>query len=265
MVVRRLLYTLSCAILPVVLLVLPFSSTDWGLAQQLLTYMRDLGPYAKHQCLVTHPQNAKEFAPGVVTEAQRCGFSSVDVFETPHHKDGWPFGPNYQFLNAANEVFNNPKYTGPWYFMEADNTPQHAGWLDRIQDEYVEGRKPFMGAVVPTRMRMGGGAEVAVGEHLVGTAIYPKLLARSSQLFSTIKYQKIPWDLYLQHEIMPQCTPTRSIQHIWNVQSARRRGDAVLCSPNNPISQPVPVRADALVVHGFKDGSLMKLRQEERV
>lgn len=223
--------------------------------------MKDLGPYDRHQCLVVHPENASQYAEGVADAAREC-FKDVDVFQTRNHKDGWPSGPNYQFQNAAYHVYENPKYVGSFYFFEADNTPQHPGWLDKLEEEYNLSGKAYMGAVVPTRAKQGG-QEIEYGAHLVGTGIYPKDAAKRSHLLGTLRSQIVPWDLYLQWEIVPHCHATDSIQHIWNVHCCKRRGTSIVCQPNHDLSQPVPIRKGALVVHGVKDGSLMRLLREK--
>jgi hypothetical protein len=99
---------------------------------------------------------------------------------------------------------------------------------------------------------------------MVGTGLYPKNFVTLCELFDTIRYTDLPWDVYVQWEVLPNCIETNSIQHIWNVQNARRKNKRITCDGVSEISQPVTVNEKALVVHGFKDGSLINLLREER-
>ena len=99
-------------------------------------------------------------------------------------------------------------------------------------------------------------------EHMVGTGIYPKNVPAGSLLLKTVVRCGVPWDVYMQYELTPHCHATQSIQHIWNVKNCRRENGQILCDPGSDLSRPVPIREDALVVHGVKDGSLIDLLGE---
>jgi hypothetical protein len=245
------------------IVVLPYSTKDWGNAVNVLHWIKELGAdLSRHQCLVIHAPDASEFEEGIVAAAREV-FPAVGTLTTSKNVDGWPRSGNALFVAAALEVLKNPGYEGPWYFFEPDNTPTRPDFLDKLVIEYNTGGKPCLGAVAPTRVITKDG-EAEHGRHMVGTGLYPKNFVTLCELFDTIRYTDLPWDVYVQWEVLPYCTETDSIQHIWNVQNARRKNKRITCDGVSEISQPVTVNEKALVVHGFKDGSLINLLREER-
>lgn len=238
------------------LLVLPYCANDAALAESLLEYLPDFGPYSNHQALLVRTPDA----PDLNEQAQGV-FPGAKTIIVDNAASGWPAGPNSMFAAAARHIAG-ADYPGAWYFFEPDNTPTVPGWLDRIQAEYWDAHKLFMGAVTPTRV-MRNGVEVIDGEHMVGSGVFPKLTADLT-LFETLRHSRAPFDVYLQWEILPNCHPTDLIQHVWNTKRCRRRGRGIWAEPGHDLAQPAQLRhRQAVVVHGVKDGSLMKLLRPE--
>lgn len=238
------------------LLVLPYCQRDFGLARKLLEHIKPLGPYDKHQLLLAYPKDYKS----LLEQAKVCSFSEVRVLEIPTPAEGWPAGPNTMFVAVAKALKETKE---PWYFFEPDSTPTRPGWLDRLEAVYFEAHRPFMGAVVPTRV-LRNGEEITDGEHMVGAGIYPANAADRIMLFPTIEHSHAPWDVYLQWEILPQCHKTIYIQHLWNTKQAKRVKGRITVKPGNDVALAGTVDPEALVVHGIKDGSLMELLREEQ-
>lgn len=244
------------------LVVLPYSHADASLALALLEHISRLGALPSHQCLLVHTPDGAEYEESLVTAGERC-FGEVRVLALEANFQGWPQGPNSLFQAAAIYCSTNPSVVGPWYFFEPDNTPTRSGWLDLLEAEYFSSGKACMGAVVPTRAFTRETHEaVTVDSHMVGSGIYPKDIPGSSLLFATIMRSGQPWDLYMQYEIVPNCHPTISIQHLWQTKNARREGTEIIVDAAHELSQPEPVRPEALVVHGIKDGSLIHLLRQ---
>jgi hypothetical protein len=242
------------------LLVLPFCARDVALVSTLLDYIQPLGPYDGHQALLLYPPDCEESLPELEAKAKNS-FETVTSHCADRHADGWPAGPNSMFQAAASYVAGSPGQ-GPWYFFEPDNTPTGPGWMDALLAEYYDAHKPFMGAVVPTRV-MRQGTEVIDGQHMVGTGIYPKNAA-DLLLFDTLRSTTAPFDVYLQWEIGPQCHETNLIQHVWNTKNCAWRGRSIIAKPANEIARQAQIKhKQAVVVHGVKDGSLMRLLGKE--
>lgn len=244
------------------LVVLPYCARDKALASTLLDYLPPLGPYDGHQALLLYTPDCKD-SLSEFEEKAKASFASVSSLCAERHADGWPAGPNSMFQIAAAHVAGS-EHQGAWYFFEPDNTPTVPGWLDRLQTEYFAAHKPFLGAVVPTRV-MRQGTEVIDGQHMVGSGIYPKNTA-DLLLFDTLRSTPHPFDVYMQWEILPQCHDSKLIQHVWNTKNCRRKGRTIFAEPGNVIAQRAALRhKQAAVVHGVKDGSLMALLRKEQL
>src|SRR5438067_1504871 len=71
-------------------------------------------------------------------------------------------GPNSSIRQFAWHFYL--RKLGAWCFWEPDAVPLKAGWLDRLEAEYQQGGKPFMGAKV----------NIGSIPHMTGNAIYPQ-------------------------------------------------------------------------------------------
>lgn len=239
--------------------VLPYGGRDGDLVLALLEHMDWLGPLAAHQCHVIHQPDGLPWRERIIAAATRT-FGRVSAESLDTDTPGWPQAGNALFSAAARAMSSTH-----WYFFEPDCTPLRVGWLDALEEELRASGKACLGAVVPTRyVNRETGEEVLIGDmHMVGAGIYPPNVPSGSLLFKSLLRCGQPWDLFMQHELTPYCHASESIQHIWNVRNCRRENGQILCDAGSPLSRPEPIREDALVVHGIKDGSLLRLLQAE--
>lgn len=246
------------------LLVIPVSKADAHLANDLVSLMKLLGPYSHHDLLVI---GAHEVSGDVnrVREALAPMFksSSAHLFMCP--VEGWPQGPNHYFRAAVSHIFERSTLNQPWYWFELDNTPLKPGWLDALQTEYNLSQAVYMGAKQATFYSDADGKLVINGYHMCGTAIYPKDFTDRSSLW---RFENgVAFDVWIQWEVLPQLHDTPLMQHNWKTIRYRRE-NGVIVSDNFDMPHPdlhtnKPITEQAVVCHGCKDGSLVKLLLED--
>jgi hypothetical protein len=248
------------------LLVLPFTSMDAKLALTQVKYLEYVGPYKAHEVLLLNPPSVNGFRDQI-REALGEQFSRIHTHDVGNLRPGWPSGCNQMFHTAAFHVANKIE-CDCWYFFEADNTPLKPNWLNTLSDEYKRSGRPFLGVLHPTYWVHGNNTPnrqlVQDGVHLVGTSIYPRNVMKYSKLFKTVLQAKIPWDVYLQWELIKHSAATNLMQHEWRtIRYKRDKKSGEICgerTPGNEIGfDPRPVSPDAVVHHGCKDGSLMHI------
>lgn len=244
------------------LLVIPVSEADAQMAEPVSAIIAAFGPYPLHDLLVT---GSHENAATINKLAADLGphFRSVDVNIFACPIKGWPKGPNYYFRSTVTYLFSRGMAKQPWYYFELDNTPLKAGWLDTLQTEYNLNNAVFMGAKQPTVYNdaANGNQLVVQGHHMCGTSIYPANFVEYSSLW---RFEEgIAWDVWIQWEVLPHLHESRAMQHNWKTINYRRKNGKIVSDnfdmPHPDLHTNDPVREEAVVCHGCKDGSLSRL------
>jgi hypothetical protein len=250
------------------LLVLPVSQADLKLATKLAGHMALLGNLGRHKLLVVGAYNTKEEATALKEQLAPL-FLSADLFVPDSECEiGWPQSANHLWARTV-RYLQSTANKDPWYWFEADNTPIREDWLDAVETEYNQCGKPFLGAIQVTRMldRRTGEFVKVDGEHVIGTCVYPGDFPKRSPLWSYVRIDDgpnvEPFDVYLRHEMRPQTAVSKLIHNNWRTKNYEIDGDGrIYCDPIDDKSVYGPVPADAAVVHGCKDGTLIEALQK---
>ncbi len=248
------------------LIVFPFSKNDLHLAVPLMVLIRNLGPYPRHDLLLAYSEElTKEERESVAVNARQCGWRTpAQAFTAQIPIQRWPDAPNAIFAQTASLIWGNPELRKPWLFMEPDCTPLKAGWADAIADEYNSDlRLPFLGFIDTTySVNNMTGEHVKTGEHLCGCAVYPPNLATFTQRHVNCIGA---FDHVIAPDIRPLARHSAIMQDNWSTGNYRQEGERILCDPVTlrialiGRSAVKPVQPGAVMVHGCKDGSLVKL------
>jgi len=105
------------------------------------------------------------------------------------------------------------------------------------------------------------------GEHVIGTCVYPADFHNRSLLWSYVRTDDgpnvEPFDVYLRHEMRPNTAVSKLIHNNWRTKNYEigPKGE-IYCDPIDDLSVYGPVPANAAVVHGCKDGSLIEALQK---
>jgi hypothetical protein len=171
--------------------------------------------------------------------------------------DGWPNAANHMFYESMLRILP----CDPVYWMEADCFPLKPNFFAALEYEYQQSKKPYMGVIEPSRWTIAG-KYVEKGKHMVGTGIYPSDFLTKCKRIHYLE-PNIPWDVYCEEEIVPECHDTPLIHHAWNTAKYRREGEQLVCEDHvtrpGKHSYARPVGRKAAVIHGAKDFSLYRL------
>lgn len=242
------------------LLVIPVSEADAHLVEPVSTLIVKFGGCALHDLLVVGSNENAVLVQDVAERLRPC-FKSTRTHTFVCNAKGWPKGPNAYFRSTVSYLFADGMMDQPWYFFELDNTPLKAGWLDALQTEYNLKNAVFMGAKHPTYYTDQDRKLVINGHHMAGTGIYPTDFVNRSSLW---RYEEgVAFDVWIQWEVLPLLTDTQLIQHNWQTGDYRMEEGQVVCDslnvPHPDLKFNHPLRSDAVVLHGCKDGSLAQL------
>ena len=191
-----------------ILVTIPLSAPDLGLAESLLRHISHLGPILNHAVLfvVDHGLNKEQYAP-LLNLAQSVFPAGGELIHTPiPMTPAYPQAHNFRFECAARHIAANRKV--PWLWLDPRCVPTRKGWLIELETEYFAHlrQKPFMGQLLTPATH--GTAQDLVSS----TAIYPaELPKRMTQRL--IAQRGTDWEKSCADLVVPLTHPTLLI---WN-------------------------------------------------
>lgn len=255
-------------------IVIPVSQSDAHLLNGVVDVIKALGGVQRHEILLLP---TRSFTNQAREAAERLKFScraiSVATWDSDNNTGTWPYPGNVMWQHAVIQVSKQEQAgnSSPWYFFELDNTPLVPGWADMIEANYAVSGCKFMGAVVPTRVKIGDNYTTdrfIPGQpenipHMVGTGVYPINVNAATQGLWKFPKHEVPWDIYLRYVMSRSLHGTHLIDHHWSTINYREVNGEIVCDndPKNPFGtdHSGKIKKDAVVVHGCKDGSLAKI------
>lgn len=256
------------------LLVIPFSASDKNLAPTVQEAFQAFPPGADHELLVIAYPNVRDEA--VVFQQSLSKYFRNTFLHVLHgdNQYGWPYAMNELFQAAALKAQHLLAQGGCWLWFEMDSTPTQPNWLTTLQTAYFadslaaqrEGRqmKRFMG-VRERALRTFNGELVAAeqaGTIMAAVGVYPPDFATSaSAIIKVIPTGNLPFYLSLQWYTAKSLQETPLIQNNKDTLNYRKEEGKIVSDSraNNPwnIHWNNPVRDEAILIHGCKDGSLL--------
>ncbi len=243
-------------------LVIPVSRADVALLPQFIELFAHLGG-SPNAPVIFSAAKSVSFEAHEAADRIRHLCPSVQVHKLEAEpRGGWPMACNMHFKQTVS-FLRATQNRNPWYWLELDNTLMRTGWADELWVEYQRSKKAFMGAVVPTRSEDPQTKRIsmtALSPHMVGTGIYPP----ASQYVHLVPIwnsgTSTAFDIFTRRNVNRSVHNTALIQHMWSTVNYREKDGEIICE-NGPDNQfgtdhAAPVRPDACVVHGCKDGSL---------
>jgi len=249
-------------------IIIPVSYNDADLLPKSAQVFLHLGQCKGHKLIVAPTENAEQEAHEFKDQVSAL-FDQAVVRPVKLNIKGWPIAPNRHFRAVCGMVKTDYP-DQPFWFFEPDCTPIRKGWLQRAVDTYQNGRKPFCGAIVPTRVTYENGRHGTEGEHMVGTGIYPPDMYDRSAFMQTLDLKHgfsplplEPFDVRIRMEVVPHAFNLPELQHNWRTINYKVENGHVVCDdhPDNPdhLSFAKPVADTTYIVHGCRDSSLADL------
>lgn len=223
--------------------VLPVCKKDMGLMLHNLKWQRELDVRKDYDCVLSLDGS---LTPDEIVDIESAAWDTFEWVETYVYptapRSSWPQAPNWAFQHTARHMKQGNR---PWFWMEADCVPLQPDWLDALNAEYFNCRKPMMGVVV---QGMG---------HCNGTAIYPPNFCDISR--KAMRCVDVAWDgemksdtIHLTHNV------PHLMCHVWGIKNGRAvpsGGDAAIFKNWSDVKRWVDLKA--VVFHRSKNETLI--------
>lgn len=229
------------------IVVVAFCGKDSHITLKNFQWQQQLSGKQPFDLVLAHDQHSEYMSEAIEEAAGQC-YRSMQKIKYSLRESNWPQAPNAVFQMMARHMQDLKR---PWLWMEPDAIPLKSNWLPSLQNEYLLGRRPFMGAIVP---QMG---------HMNGVGIYP---ANTPDLIPrAMRATHGAWDTDMREEMIDKChDASHLIQHCWGIVSG--------CA--NPHGGDLPHFRDesdlarwlipsAVLFHRCKDGSLIDQLQKK--
>jgi hypothetical protein len=227
-----------------VILVIAFCQKDKATTVRLANWLAELGGTSKHDLLLAFHEDT---TPDPIHEILKPHFNHVGGFKISDSETTYPAIANIMWHECVKTLAD--QFNVPWFWMEPDAVPLVPDWLDRIEDEYLAAKKPFMldRVVTPTR------------SHNSGVGVYPgRVRDYTIRLW---ELSNIPWDVFLAEEFTPFTHHTGLIHDkFYRVWEDPNSGPPVF-----PDAESLSIiEPGAVLFHRNKDGSLIDRLRESR-
>ena len=185
------------------------------------------------------------------------------IYPDPPEGMGWPEAPNHMFYSTAERLAEHHN-KDPWFWFEGDVFPLKSDFLTQIEEEYETVGKPYMGVINSSRYLKPDGNQFEQGRHMVGCGIYPPDFTTRCSRVHFIP-EKMPFDVWIEDEVIPDCHDTKLIFHAWNTGKYHLvDGELIGKDLKNTTGERHqyggrPVNHEAVLLHGEKTTSLFKL------
>ena len=191
------------------LVVLPFSRSDFSLAENLMNWLEELGRYEDNELLLVRDIKLTELECSRLYATARRVFKHVSSITTPFTlpDERWPVGPNWMFETTLRHIVSLKNPHVPWLWLEPDAVPMRESWLRDLESTYDRAKQPFMGQVVVP------GMECLPERMLSGVAIYPSDPRVLTSLLRIVVQNKArrAWDVASADLVVPMAHHTRLI------------------------------------------------------
>lgn len=229
-----------------IVVVFPVCQKDVAQAIEHSKWIASMRRRWEHKAIIAHDYSVH---PLQLTELKRyldACFETVEAFCYPVPPiPAYPQAANWAFQSVAHYMH---RQGCPWFWCEADGVVLSPDWLDRLQAEYDNCAKSFMGAVVP---HMG---------HCNGTMVYPSNAA--AKLVRAMSTLEGAFDMHAKDDMAEDrhdCS--HLICHVWTLVGR-------MAHPVGGGEPPVNITADelkawlpksAVYLHRIKDQSVLNL------
>lgn len=230
------------------IIVLPHFSGDLQLLIKNLGWYQELdGKLPCEVVLSSDTQTKNDEAAALAKQI----FKKVHLFKYDRIAETkWPHPQNHAFMSLAWHMYSKfPKQSFLW--IETDCVPLCPGWIQKIKECHIAGKKPFTGHWNATAPSVNGRIGV-----FNGSAVYPWNVSKYAPRAMTaalMEGNQPPWDVYCSPEVEPYLNKANHLfQHIWRDDAT---GEAYSFKNAEQVAQAI--RPGVVLFHRVKDGSLI--------
>lgn len=258
-------------------LVIPVSAHDQHRLSKFVDVLLKFGSLEEHPILF-HP--TPDAADITYKQAERLSLYRPEVIPTEKNfEHGAPVACGQHFASAV-RLLGNTGNRLPWLWMELDMLPVVPNWAGKLQREYNDRDRPFLGNVVPVPYWNAQEQKIEFksgDQMLMGCAIYPPGLDKDQRTFPLINSlakpfsfnPKQPFDLFLRYAFQQiGWANTTLISDQWNTGRYSLVEGVMVCEPLKHDKPHRPrggfIAEEAVLIHGCKDDSLYEIIMGEQ-
>ena len=226
----------------------------------------------EHDLLVIGSRENEEVIIGFEKQIKHL-FKSSEACIIPDTMMGWPMSCNFYFQQACAHLRKDEE-TDAFLWFELDTVPMRENWLDLIAFEYYadttravkEKREPLIYLGAKERVYEGKNGELVpesvTGHRMAQVGVYSTKIC-SAPVLNSLSVSNRHWTHIIQWYVVNRMKESNLIQNNWRTEKYRNSSGEMVCDSISNLAWDVhwnkSVSEDAVLVHGCKDGSLVKL------
>jgi hypothetical protein len=253
-------------------LVIPVSKHDRHLIPDFISAIEKFPAGGDHDLLVIGSKENEEVIISLEKKIKHL-FKSSEIHIIDDTMLGWPMSCNFYFQQTCIHL-RNDKETDAFFWFELDTVPLRKNWLDIISLEYYadttravkEKREPLIYLGVKERVYEGKNGELlpesVAGNKMAQVGVYSTKICFAPVL-NSLSVSNRHWTNIIQWYVVKHMIESNLIQNNWRTEKYRYNNGKLICNSISNLAWDVhwnnSVSSDAVLVHGCKDGSLVKL------
>ena len=193
-------------------LIIPIADSDKPLITSFVSVLKHWGKQKGHDCVVITDYGEKNNiqAEYVYNEVKDLYDNCHLYIDEQFSPTGWPQGPNF-YWHCTIEHLKLSDNKEPWFWIESDAYPLKKNYMDILEKEYIDSKKPFCGSITKTYntvltknlTSLEEPVEIPHHEHTTGIAIYPARVDQHIDSWQYVNDTKIAFDSFCQYEMVP--------------------------------------------------------------
>ncbi len=244
------------------LLVLPVSKSDKDLAENAVKAFGLFPPGGGHSLLVVGSPNVTSELNDLASSLSKYFNETIThIFDTDCYL-GWPTACNTYFLNTCYYMVG---HNVPWLWYELDATPIKKNWLTAIEQEYNQNPVGFMGCIERAYVGFNGVLleEDDAGKQMAACGVYPGDITGTVVPLRGVADTDRVWYQHIRWYVSPYARHTNLIANNYKTENYQIEGGEIACDSCNNTAwgnhYNNPIREEAVICHGCKDGTLMEV------
>lgn len=253
-------------------LVIPVSKADRHLIPNFIECIEKFPAGDGHDLLVMGSKENEEYIFDLEKKIKHL-FDSSETLITPDTMLGWPMSCNYYFQQTCLHLRNDDELDAFLWF-ELDTVPLRSDWLDLISIEYYsdttiavkEKRDPKIYLGARERVYEGRNGELipesVAGHRMAPVGVYSSEICKAPVL-NSLSMTNRHWSHVIQWYVVKELNDSNLIQNNFRTQNYRKENGKIICDSISNLAWDVhwnnPVNENAVLIHGCKDDSLVKL------
>lgn len=253
-------------------LVIPVSKADRHLIPDFIKSIEMFPAGTEHDVLIIGSKENEEHIVSLEKQIKHL-FDTCEKHIIADSMLGWPMSCNFYFQQACAKL-REEEDTDAFLWFELDTVPLKENWLDLISFEYYadttravkEKREPMIYFGAKERVYEGRNGELlpesVAGHRMAPVGVYSTEVCHAPVL-NSLSMTNRHWTHVIQWYVVKRMKDSPIIQNNWRTDNYRKENGEIICDSKSNLAWNIhwnkPINDEAILVHGCKDGSLIKL------